>query len=284
MFFSCKTRGGVVASISFALLLTALLSGYSHAQVSVPNTFKPGAPIRSSEVNANFKALETAVNQQNKFSGATTNAPVVVDVVCTGTGSTLQSALDQLNPVAAVYEVRVSGVCNELITLQNFVRITIKSANLNTPASINGFTNSSSFYAVLEDMVIRYDGQVGQGGGECALCNFSMGRTDVFNTRVDCINSGVCTIAVNANSGEMRLYSVTKGGTWANEVRVTAGRQASLLVSWSSSNRSVCFLGTTYTARLGGIIQYAPDTEAQRALNCPAVQKLEQTGGLVIGI
>lgn len=179
----------------------------------------------------------------------------------------------------------MTGVCSEdEIVAANFSRLTIKSADPANPASIKKFTNSSSFFVTLENLVIRFGGQVGQGGAECALCNFSMGRTDVFNTRVDCINSGVCTIAVNANSGEMRLYSVTKGGTWASEVRIFAGRQASLLVSWSSSNRSVCFLGTFYTARFGGIIQYSPDAEAQRGLNCSAVQKLEQTGGLVFGI
>lgn len=47
-----------------ALVVAALLvSGAASAQAEVPNTFKAGQPARAAEVNENFTALESAVNQ-----------------------------------------------------------------------------------------------------------------------------------------------------------------------------------------------------------------------------
>jgi len=43
-------------------LVSSILGGPASAQVTVPNTFAAGSPARASEVNANFQALATAIN------------------------------------------------------------------------------------------------------------------------------------------------------------------------------------------------------------------------------
>jgi hypothetical protein len=47
---------------AFAALFICLLSSAASAQVTVPNTFTAGSVARASEVNANFTALATAIN------------------------------------------------------------------------------------------------------------------------------------------------------------------------------------------------------------------------------
>ena len=64
--------------LSLSLLLTVSLSANAQT-VSVPNTFADGTPALASEVNANFDALESAVNGINCATAA--------DVVCNPTVS-----------------------------------------------------------------------------------------------------------------------------------------------------------------------------------------------------
>ena len=59
--------------LSLSLLLTVSLPANAQT-VSVPNTFADGTPALASEVNANFDALESAVNGINCATAA--------DVVC----------------------------------------------------------------------------------------------------------------------------------------------------------------------------------------------------------
>lgn len=54
--------------------------------------------------------------------------PVIVNVTCDGTGTKLLDALNVLNPLTNVYEVRVSGICPESLTIENFQNLTITSA------------------------------------------------------------------------------------------------------------------------------------------------------------
>src|SRR5258706_4460391 len=47
---------------SFVGLLLSVLSGVAFAQTTVPNTFTRGTAAKASEVNANFQALATAID------------------------------------------------------------------------------------------------------------------------------------------------------------------------------------------------------------------------------
>jgi hypothetical protein len=48
---------------SVAAVFVCLVAGSALAQTQVPNTFEEGQPARAAEVNANFDALETAIDQ-----------------------------------------------------------------------------------------------------------------------------------------------------------------------------------------------------------------------------
>ncbi len=95
--FSVLNRFGVL----FAGLLLASPGAYG--DVTVPNTFKPGSPIKSAEMNANFKSLETAVNQQAQATKWSSNSPIIITGRCTGAGTPLQNGLNAVSPVLGVY-------------------------------------------------------------------------------------------------------------------------------------------------------------------------------------
>ena len=73
--------------LSLSLLLTVSLSANAQT-VSVPNTFADGTPALASEVNANFDALESAVNSHDTRITAAQSAvngiscATAADVVC----------------------------------------------------------------------------------------------------------------------------------------------------------------------------------------------------------
>lgn len=56
-----KTTGSKSAFACLAMGL-AIASGAQAAPLSVPNTFAPGTPAKAAEVNANFSAVQSAVN------------------------------------------------------------------------------------------------------------------------------------------------------------------------------------------------------------------------------
>jgi hypothetical protein len=70
----------VRTSFLAAALAASLFSASAMAQVAVPHTFAAGAPARAADVNANFQALATAINELNtrvsKLEGTFTAADV----------------------------------------------------------------------------------------------------------------------------------------------------------------------------------------------------------------
>ena len=267
---------------SLLIILTGFFCGaFGIAQVTVPNTFKPGNPIKSADVNANFKALETEVNRQSANLPPTSSAAVIINVACDGSGTKIADALARVNPLVAVYEVRVSGRCPERVFIANFIKITIKSANLGDPASIQFFGTDSSVDVVLENVKILHAGGSGCSEFGCSpITNTSTVRLTLSDVDIECVNAGACTEAAITRTGEIRMYSVTKSGVWGSSgARVVAIRNGSILVSSSTSNRNVCFAGDEYYARWGGVILYAPNRSSPTT--CPAFRKTELDGGAV---
>ena len=267
---------------SLLIILTGFFCGsFGVAQVTVPNTFKPGSPIKSADVNANFKALETEVNRQSANLPPTSSAAVIINVACDGSGTKIADALARVNPLVAVYEVRVSGQCPERVFISNFFNITITSANPSAPATIQFFGTDSSVDVNLQNIKILHEGGSGCSSFGCtAISNTSTGRLSVRDVDIQCVNAGACADAVITRTGEIRLYSVTKSGVWGSSgARVVAIRNGSILVSSSSSNRNICFAGDEYYARWGGVILYSPNRSS--VTNCLAFRKTEVDGGAV---
>jgi len=71
-------------------------------------------------------------------------SPVVVNVACDGTGTKLQDALNALNPVANVYEVRVSGVCPESLVINGFAGLTLTSPTAGSASTIGRIESGTS--------------------------------------------------------------------------------------------------------------------------------------------
>jgi hypothetical protein len=273
---------GMLTAIVALSCASITLGPSAEAQVSVPNTFRPGTTIRSQEVNENFDTLESAINSIADISQATNQNPVTIDVDCTGTGSTLKNVLDNLNPVAAPYDIKLTGNCSETVAISNFSSLLIRSKDPANPATIKGINNISGFNIRVQNVNFLFDANEDSSfAGGCAICSYSPGRLDVVNADVKCV-AGSCQGVVIATQGEVRLYSVTKSGTWsASGARVTAQRQGSILAAWSGDNPRVCYAGDEYRARWGGVILYAPDSWTID--NCPSPRKDEQDGGGIYG-
>jgi len=70
-----QNRRVLLVSSSFLFVLGAILFSYSaNAQLTIPNTFAAGTPAVADEVNANFDAVATAVND---LGGQTSTADVL---------------------------------------------------------------------------------------------------------------------------------------------------------------------------------------------------------------
>ncbi len=70
-----QNRRVLLVSSSFLFVLGAILFSYSaNAQLTIPNTFAAGTPAVAAEVNANFDAVATAVND---LGGQTSMADVL---------------------------------------------------------------------------------------------------------------------------------------------------------------------------------------------------------------
>jgi len=93
-------------TIVFALAYAAA----AVAQTEVPNTFQAGQPARAAEVNANFDALEAAIDQLQGPQDAPRPRLVVIDSTGTLVGPFLQSLndSDQL-PTAGIVYVDAGG-------------------------------------------------------------------------------------------------------------------------------------------------------------------------------
>lgn len=78
-----QNRRVLLVSSSFLFVLGAILFSYSaNAQLTIPNTFTAGTPAVADDVNANFDAVATAVND---LGGQTSMADVFTDTLPDGT-------------------------------------------------------------------------------------------------------------------------------------------------------------------------------------------------------
>ena len=223
--------------------------------------------------------------------------PTVMNVSCNGTGTPLADTLKRLNPTAAVYEIVISGTCNEPITLKNFSSITLRPAE-GSEASIGPVVvDNGNGMVLIRDLSIILDSA---DFLSTAVQKISVGRLELRDVNFVCISSdgGPCAFYVVTlqGAGDLRLYGGWVSENWGQAARVSLSRNATAIVSstaaractpwsytaqYSSTIRigdayGTGFCSRTVTARseMGSLIEYqGPDM----------FSKVEANGGQVYG-
>jgi hypothetical protein len=141
-------------------------------------------------------------------------------VTCDGTGTALQDALNSLNPVANVYEVRVSGHCPESLAVSRFTQLTIRSADAANRATIGnvffgGYNADVSARApngavFLSDIVIG----VTAATNAFAAIDIQQGNTvEISNVLVSCEEpSGCSNRVIDSYSSRVRAIGINATG------------------------------------------------------------------------
>jgi hypothetical protein len=181
-----KTRIKFTMRTRIALLsIAGLVASFANAGPVDPNaitTFEAGQPARAAEVNANFDALITAINDN------TTGTEVAVEVDCADPRDALQQAIDGSDPTKPL-AITVVGAepCGPVAVTRDNVSITngtIQTDSLSqTPVLIEG-----ARHVVLSNVTI--DGQnLAEAGlviGKGALA--SVNGVNVSGTTIQAVN------------------------------------------------------------------------------------------------
>ena len=160
-------------------------------------------------------------------------APTSLVVECNGTGTPLTDALSALNPAAAVYDVEISGTCEENLELFNFQSLTLRSADPASPATIGRvLVQSGSTYVELSSIRVKTVGEGSPTGqGTPVIGNYGTGRLQLQRVEVVCspVTEGAsCEDVVIVNAGDGRLNGMTFTGGWATD---SAGRKGAVVVN-----------------------------------------------------
>ena len=154
-------------------------------------------------------------------------------VECSGTGTPLADALSALNPAAAVYDVQISGTCEENLELFNFQSLVLRSADPASPATIGRvLVQSGSTYVELSSIRVKTVGEGSQTSlGTPVVANYGTGRLQLQRVEFVCspaTEGGSCEDLVIVNSGDGRLNGLTFSGPWASDA---AGRRGGIAVN-----------------------------------------------------
>jgi len=159
--------------------------------------------------------------------------PTSLVVACNGTGTPLTDALSALNPAAAVYDVQISGTCEENLELFNFQSLVLRSADPASPATIGRvLVQSGSTYVELSSIRVKTVGEGSPTGlGTPVVANYGTGRLQLQRVEFVCspaTEGGSCEDLVIVNSGDGRLNGLTFSGPWAADA---AGRKGGIAVN-----------------------------------------------------
>jgi len=103
------------------------------SDVTLPHTFAPNTPARASEVNANFAAVKSAVDDNNSRIGGLENAPKPINQSVMTT-----ARFDGLGAGLHTIAIFVAGDCNEvLINRGNFDQQVLVQEGSGTPIHIS---------------------------------------------------------------------------------------------------------------------------------------------------
>lgn len=159
--------------------------------------------------------------------------PTSVMVNCTGQGTPLTDAIAALNPAAAVYDLQISGTCNENLELFDFHSLTLRSADPAAPATIGRvLVQSGSAYVELSSLRVQtLEEGIPTGLGTPVVANYGTGRLQLQRVELVCVpgaGSESCEDVVVVNSGDGRLNGMTFSGAWTAD---SAGRKGAVVVN-----------------------------------------------------
>lgn len=160
-------------------------------------------------------------------------APTSLVVACNGTGTPLTDALSALNPAAAVYDVTISGTCEENLELFNFQSLTLRSADPASPATIGRvLVQSGSSYVQLSSIRVKTLGDgTSTSQGTPVIGNYGTGRLQLDEVELVCApltDGASCEDVVIVNSGDGRMNGLQFTGPWAADA---AGRLGEVVVN-----------------------------------------------------
>ncbi len=167
-------------------------------------------------------------------------SPVIVNVACDGTGTKLQDALNALNPFANAYEVRVSGVCPESLTIDKYQWLKIISKDTNAQGSIGKVNIGTSAKSIfLERLYVVDDGS--QGNGTVIARNSNLVLSDIeIVCDLSASSSRTYCIAVTQVSGQGKFYNVAFSGLSWLKGRRYDGFRVKAEFSSAANGENVC--------------------------------------------
>ena len=170
----------IISQVLILLMLCmASLSSVFAGEVTIPNTFTAGTPAVASEVNGNFSAVKTAVDDNDGRIAALEAALATLQATVATQAATIAdleedlaavqtSDVMALEPYLSVDEDAESSGARVMLT-----RVNLQVVNgLNGTASINGYGN----------VVIGYD--------EANTWDFNRCSDGVYTSQVDCESAG----------------------------------------------------------------------------------------------
>lgn len=187
------------------------------SDVTIPNTFTTGTPAVASQINANFTALENAVDDNDARLDALEPSANPIVVNCTSSPNGLQAALS--SPRTGKLIINFSGACNPVnITRSNVEIIGASRATASIgggAASVNSLLVKNASNIKLASMTIsRTDDQ----GAMLEAWNSSLSLDDVlidFDTGGDKPEEGVRILSssVEMNNSETEQALIAAGSS-----------------------------------------------------------------------
>ena len=193
------------------------------AQVTVPNTFTPGNPIKSADVNANFKALESAVNKISSVGNPSSVITATIDCAKSASKTPIMDFLRTLTPQDQ-FSITVSGKCDDSLTLIGYGEIlgrdgaTVGRLTLGRGAIITGLTVSG------------YTDSAGKWQGGLSVGSNTRFQSHLYDVVIDCPRAAseyVCNTGLAISSDAYLSGVIIKGG-WSRGMTVAYGATVKL--------------------------------------------------------
>lgn len=219
---------------TITLIFSPLLALASN--LSVPNTFVNGSPADADEVNANFTAVETAVNDNDARIAALEPALIPpVDCDADGpdpdsdsspgeSGSALQDALDAA-PLAGTFSVVFDGTCDPVTVTRSWTNIlgTTKATSI-----IQGTTGFPTIQINNATRVVVGTATINGGDADNPVVNIQEAGVNFFDVAIDGQTTNETGVLVQHNSSFSLLNSTITGAN-DDQLGVFASSSAALL-------------------------------------------------------